>query len=529
MSDEQLKAAYAASQQRPGALPSQPPGYMNKLEVALQNAHAAGDTSAARALAGEIIKVRGASPLASMSDEQLKAAYYASQPKPQGFMANAADFAKSIPRGVMSNLGSAASFAGESPVPMPDELLASNSDKMAALDKNFDLHKPQGRAGQFGAAIGETLGNPLSYAGPGSLALRVGAGVAGAVGSEGAGQAAEGTNYEIPARLAGGLAGGLLAGKVAGLNTPRVANATVEDLKDAASAGYQHPDVAALQIHPAAATQLSQNIESTLLKNGVDDIVAPQTAKIIDRLKAPRFGPSTTIEDLDGARKALGNVAPAEMRAAAIARKEIDNYLGNVPQSDLIAGNAAKANAILLDARANYAAASRAEEVQRALNNADINASSAYSGGNLNNATRQTLKPLLKRRENFSAQGYSPEEIDQLSRAVRGTFTGNVARGLGKMGPNGGLMGAGHLTSAYMTGGATVPASLGFGAAKILGDRSTARQAAKLNDMLLARSPVGKQIAAAQTARTATNASTTRAALIAALLSQTGRSQGGHR
>src|SRR5690242_13317953 len=110
---------------------------LSQLETALRNADAAGDTQAAQILAAEITKARGS----------------------QG--SGVADFVKSMPRGAVSNIASAASFAGESPVPPPEALLASTEEKQAALDNAMGLHKPETRAGRFGEAIGAGLGNPL--------------------------------------------------------------------------------------------------------------------------------------------------------------------------------------------------------------------------------------------------------------------------------------------------------------------------------------------------------------------------------
>lgn len=299
---------------------------------------------------------------------------------------------------------------------------------------------------------------------------------------------------------AGGGAAGPLIGKIVGsavkLGGPAKAPIpSTQEIKDAASALYQHPDVKALQIKPAAAAQVADDIGATLLKSGVDDIVAPQTTQIIERLKVPRFGPTTTIEDIDGARKALGNVTPNEMRAAAIARGEIDNYLGKIPQADVLAGDAGKANKILLEARANAAAAFRDEAVKKALSNAEINTAASYSGGNIDNATRQQLKPILKnilKTQNAKTgmfQGWTPEEVLALKSAVLGNPIGNLLRGIGKMGPNGGLMGGLHLAAGFQTGGSTLPLSIAGLAAKKTADAMTKNSAEALSELLRSRAP----------------------------------------
>lgn len=87
-----------------------------------------------------------------------------------------------------------------------------------------------------GNAIGETLGDPLSYVGPGGLLGKVVTGAGAAVGSELAGNLLKGSPYETAGRLIGGLAGGAAPSKAARAITPFPAEATrlglVNDLKN---------------------------------------------------------------------------------------------------------------------------------------------------------------------------------------------------------------------------------------------------------------------------------------------------------
>lgn len=454
-----------------------------------------------------------ASPdIAKMSDEDLKAAYAAKNPS------YAADIAKSGGIGVVNAGVGLAGLPGTITnllqkgadyvtAPLLDDKAKQARDLIRSktpdapgseqIQKGIEavtgpFYQPKTIPGEVARTVGEFT--PGLFAGPGSLLQKGLTQVAApALASEVAGQATKNTQAEPYARVAGALLGGAAATRSANAFVPSSVP-SVDEIKAAATAGYQHPEVKALQVKPQAASTLSSDIQSNLLKKGIDDVVAPQTTKIIQRLENPRFGPTTTVEDLDGARKALANVAPAEMRAAAIARSEIDNYLGNIPQSDLIAGNAQKANEILKEARANWGSASRAEDVQKALSNAEVNTGAAYSGGNINNATRQSLKPILKSKLNNGFSGYTPEEVEQLRTAVLGTPTGNLMRGIGKMGPNGGLMGSGHLMAAYGSGGATAPASIATAIAKVLGDRSTAKNAEALDELLRSRSPLAQSI-----------------------------------
>ncbi|HEV8491324.1 MAG TPA: hypothetical protein VGR76_03605 [Candidatus Angelobacter sp.] len=277
---------------------------------------------------------------------------------------------------------------------------------------------------------------------------------------------------------------------------------TVDDLAAAKTADYNHPAVTELRIKPQAAEDFSKGVDKELLANKVDRFVAPTVSGIVDRLETPRFGPSHTVADFDLARQSLKDVPYNEGRAAKIVSEAIDNYLPNIPQADLLAGNAAKASEFLTRARANAAAEFRARDIDSALHNAEVQAGSTYSGGNLNNATRQQLRPLLKVRRgatNFNLPGWTAAEMAQLRNAVIGTPTGNIARGIGKMGPNGGLMGLGHVEAAFKTGGASLPFSAVTALAKTIGNRSTANQAAILSELLRSRSPLAQAAPPART------------------------------
>jgi hypothetical protein len=176
-------------------------------------------------------KSAAAKSVSQMSDDELKTAYA----NPSGVM----DFVKSIPSGLVKGLSGAASAGGQSAViemgqqdTMGD---VPNAPEVAKhLEKNVtgELPKPQGRAGKYGETVGEFLGNPASYIGPGALPLKVATGITGALGSEAAGQATEGTNAEPFARVLGAMAGGAVPSAGARAITPLPATPARQRLVD---------------------------------------------------------------------------------------------------------------------------------------------------------------------------------------------------------------------------------------------------------------------------------------------------------
>ncbi|WP_298243757.1 hypothetical protein [uncultured Bradyrhizobium sp.] len=156
--------------------------------------------------------------------------------------AGAGDFFKSIPRGVVSGFNSAASALGRATqAEMGQDVDAPTPEQgMQILEKEVTgpMYRPEGRAGQFGASVGEFLGNPASYVAPGGVPLKVGAAVLGGLGSEAGGQLGEGTPWEVPLRFAGGALGVLGPLGAARLGTGARAAQTLPPAAEEASARF---------------------------------------------------------------------------------------------------------------------------------------------------------------------------------------------------------------------------------------------------------------------------------------------------
>lgn len=490
--------------------------------------------------------------LAKMSDDDLKA-LHASLPAQEGVVSDvaksgAAGLAKGaiglagIPGDVAELAKSGADWVGSKlpsiPSPAPDSILghslqflkdesAKSANLPAAQVGSGDLpgsyvpptsaqlqkgvegvtgefHKPQTTAGEYAQTVGEFA--PGALAGGEGLLARIGKqAMAPAIASETAGQLTKGTAAEPYARIAGAVGGGGLASALS--RAPEVAAPTIEELKDAARAQYNHPDVKAVQINPDAATFLHHWIQNDL-ENGTNAGFRasdqPKTFSAISELSNPNqsmarsVGSPVTIDDVSAVRKRLGRIASerdatgnptGDAAAASRAIDHVNTFLENLRQPDLVAGNANRASEILQSAGQNWGAAKRAEEVATRAENARIQAASTYGGGNINNALRQALRPLAKN-DFQKARGFNQDERDALERAVTGSWVGNTARQIGKLGPDTGLKGIEHVAAAFKTGGASIPLSLASLAAKIGGDASTRRAIGRLDTTLRERSPL---------------------------------------
>lgn len=272
---------------------------------------------------------------------------------------------------------------------------------------------------------------------------------------------------------------------------------TAEELKAAASSGYDAARGLGVDISSDSVSRSFQTLAQTLEKDGINSKLAPKTFGIISELSAPPTGSVATISNLETVRRSLGHAAqdflnPTEKMAASRAIKHLDDYLGNIPASDVLAGDAAQASKILSEARGNYAAGKRSAQINGEVDIAEGNAAAANSGQNLGNSTRQRFNSILK--SDKKSSGYTDAEIAQMERVRDGTLTGNVTRLAGNLLGGGG--GLGSVASAAVGAGALGPAGAAAPAfgylLKKISDASVNRQVRLLDEMTRARSPLAE-------------------------------------
>lgn len=467
-----------------------------------------------------------------VSLDQLKA--------PQGLMANAADFVKSIPRGIISGLTSA---PNPSMVPIEDEQAAVAPTRQAATDTlKSAVPEPQGRAGKFGEAIGEGLGNPISYLGPGGLPLKVGGAVLSSAASEGAGQATEGTPYENPSRIAAALAGGVAAGKAFGPTAPKAAVPTSKELLDAGSAGYKQARNSGLELKPDAASSWAAKLEQELSGpdygfTGGAEGTAKQTFGVLSKLQAPP-GEAVAISasNIDTLRKQLQLIAEevkpasvpggvpkptADAAAATIALKRLNAFTEDIPSSAVLAGDPADYVRATKEANANWGAGQRTRDFDARLTKAE-NATDRQIAGSLDSQIKSKAGQLLD--SPHKTGNLSAEELAQLQLINSGDLKSNILRQLGRGGAGVIPIMAQAATAvplAAATGGMSViPQALlaaGLYGARKGSEAITKRRANKLAEMLAKRSPEYERRVANLPAA---DSSPQTAALLRALLAQ---------
>lgn len=467
-------------------------------------------------MAGPWEQYAAPAPSAEVAGPWMQFAPAPATPPPDGTLTDTlADVARSAGRGLVKGaiatvalpgeardlIGSGVKMAGRAlglPEPPPDiekqapSLFPSEATLRAPIESTFGkFEKPETMAGRYAQTVGEFA--PAALA-PGGLVRKAVQVLAPAAASETAGQATEGTAVEPYARV-----GGAVLGSIAGhkLTAPAVAPEvipSVEQLKTASRAGYQHPEVLAVEIKPAAVAGQAKTIAAELNLQGFRPLGAPQTYALVEELKTVP-GATARVADIDSVRSALGKVArevdakgapTADAVAAGRAGRQIDKFMGGLQQPDLVAGNAAKAAAILSDARRDWGAAMRAEDLGVRLTRAERQAAKSGSGSNIDNAIRQKVSAILD--VPSRSVGWTAVEKQAAEEVVRGTASRNALRKFGKLGFGDGLSLLMHTGAAIPTGGATIPIGIAGTVARKAAERSTSSAATRLDEMLRSRS-----------------------------------------
>jgi len=292
-----------------------------------------------------------------------------------------------------------------------------------------------------------------------------------------------------------------LALSAAGTRSPKaptLAAPTIPELKTAAKAGFQSPEVATLEIHPRVITDFANGAHVELNNAGIDEVLAPKTFGLISRLQNAPAGAKVTGANLQTVRKAFGNAAASpdatERLAAKTVIDKLDELLPNIHPSDVISGDVGAASSALEEARANYSAAKHAETIDNKTIQAELRAAAANSGQNVANTVRQRMADILINPK--EQRGFSANELEQMDAIVRGSKTGNALRFGGNILGGGGGLGAAVSAGigGFVTGGpGAVAPVVGFGL-KQLSNYLTLKQTERLSEAIRMRAPLASSM-----------------------------------
>jgi hypothetical protein len=239
-----------------------------------------------------------------------------------------------------------------------------------------------------------------------------------------------------------------------------VAAPTADQLREAASRGYNTAREMGVRYKSPAVANLAQSVRSELEADGILAELAPKTFKILDKLSTPPAGSDAPLTGVLAARRALKNARmdftnPTEKLAAERIIRSLDDFIGSPDDAAVLAGPAAEAGKLVKDSAGNYAAAKRSDMLTGKLDKADRQAAVANSGLNMDNTIRQRANDILNSEK--LQKGFSKLEIEMIRRVAEGDRTRNTVRFVSNLLGGGGGLGA-SLTSA---GGATLGTIIG--------------------------------------------------------------------
>lgn len=283
----------------------------------------------------------------------------------------------------------------------------------------------------------------------------------------------------------------LAGGRAASPKVPTVRTPTIPELKAASEAAYKSPEVVGLEIKPGTMKEYSDKAQVALNQEGFDDIVAPKTFALLQRVQ--NFPPSSTVtgQNINSLRKTLGKLAgstdPTERAAASFAIDHLDDFIPKIAPVDILKGDAAAAAAKLEEARGNWSAAKQSEKLDKKIAKAEMQADVANSGMNVENRIRTQMgKVAIDERE---ARGLTSAEVAEAKKIAEGTKVQNTMRAASNMLGGGGGLGA--VITGIPTGG-LAPAA-GF-ALKLLSNRVTLKQADRLSQAIRSRAPLASSV-----------------------------------
>lgn len=274
----------------------------------------------------------------------------------------------------------------------------------------------------------------------------------------------------------------------------KTAAPTIQELKAAAKADYQSPEVATLEVKPTTIKNYADTAKASLNNEGFDENVAPKTFGILSKLEKIPTGSTVTGQNFNSLRKMLGKAAgsvePSEKAAASMAIEHLDSFIPAIPGSEVIAGDVGAAAEKLATARGNYSAAKQAEKIDDKVVQAEVRAASANSGMNVANTIRQRMADVVLRPK--EQRGLLPEEIAQAKAISEGSTTQNAIRTAGNILGGGGGLGTAVVGAigGIATGGPGAALPIAGFALKALSNKLTIRQADKLSEAIRSRAPL---------------------------------------
>lgn len=476
---------------------------LSRMETALRNAHAAGDTAAATKIAQALKSARN--PQA----ERFDVAFDPSSDRPELVPQAAAAQQRADPRN--SFLGKVdATVRGAADIlsfGYADELAAAGDAAFQPLfgtgeeggsfweryeqnlrtQRGIDQSDEQNR---FGYRLGGQVAGALPAAIIPASAAAQSAGLAGRIVIGALGGAAQGAAYGSGSAVEGergqGAVKGLVAGGVVGGAVPVVGNAigravgsragraavpTADELKGRAQSLYSAAEQQGLRIAPQSFGNAANAISREVRAKGIDPNIHPKAWAALQRVEQAAGG-QLDLGEVETLRRVIGQAAksnePSERYMAGQMMRRLDDYMNNLKPSDVLAGDSRAAVGMIREARSLWSRQAKADVLTELWDRAG-NRASQFSGSGFENALRTEFRNLIQNPKRLRM--FTPDERRAIGKIARGGPIENFLRMAGKFAPTG-------VVSSVMSGGAGLAVGGPVGAVALPAVGLMARQGA---------------------------------------------------
>jgi hypothetical protein len=233
--------------------------------------------------------------------------------------------------------------------------------------------------------------------------------------------------------VAGGMAGGRLA-------TPRATPVTSDELERLTNAAYLRAEEAGVQFDPAAISQLTQNIRTSLSDPKVqfDEVLHPRVNRVLQRIDeviadAQKNNTPISFSQMEilrrVARTAGSSLDKDERRLTSNIIRQIDDFVDAPPANAVIAGDAPGAASAIKEARTAYRRKSQADNIKNMIVEKATDTAEGLSANTIRAAARSVSKSESKKR------AFDPVIQKQIKDLGRGTGGLSTLQGLGVFGP----------------------------------------------------------------------------------------------
>lgn len=352
--------------------------------------------------------------------------------------------------------------------------------------------KPEGGLAE---SVTRTAVGALPYGAAGGARGLVQAAVSGAgagAGGEVAKQAGFGPVGQTVGAVAGAVTGSGVAAAGQRLVSGRPSVPTPDQLKTQATTAFKAVDESGVRVSPDSFKAFSGKLNAALKDEGINKIIHKGSSAAQQFIRSLTKG-DLSLKQLEVLRRTIKDASknPQDYRLAKMMINELDNYVRNLSVDDLVAGTPEQAAAVaqqLKQARELWGRYARSEIIETAVEKAELQASKAGTGGNLQNAIRQQIASVLNSKT--KSRGFTPEELELMEGVVRGAPMQNLLRLVSGLSPT-----KGALMSALNIGAvAHDPAMAAFPAAGILAKAIEGQQTAKGIQNLLATIRAGGSV-----------------------------------